>query len=112
EQQQQRLVAKDIDQARYTAARLVERPPRAATQEGRPRIPGHAQAVDEVQADLLLVEAVQVVLEGNPLPDGAHRFRRKAPVELRLAEEDNLQQFALLGLEVGHQSNRLERLER
>ena len=65
-----------------------------------------------VSTHFIFRQRFYVVLEGDSLAQLANRLARELAVELGLAEQHHLQQLALLGLQVGQQAQRLERLER
>src|SRR5262245_39385840 len=81
---------------------------RGRRQQRRAGVARDPQPVQEVRADLVLVESDQAVLESDALAELPHRFGGELAVELGLAEEHDLQELALLGLEVGEQAQRLE----
>src|SRR5690348_16181373 len=110
--EKERLVRERVHQARHAAARPVERTSGGGAQQLRSGVPGDAQAMGKVGRHLVLVEALQGVVEADALAKLADRFRSELAVELGLAEEHDLHELALLRLEVGEQAKRLQRLER
>src|SRR4051794_18953462 len=65
----------------------------------------------EISAHFLLVEAVEIMVENDPLAQLPDRLLLELAVELGLAKEHDLEELALLRLEVGHKPERLERVE-
>ena len=60
-----------------------------------------AQAMADIARGLIACKRAQAVLERDALPELAHRFARQQNVELRLAEQHDLQKPVLFGLEIG-----------
>ena len=100
---QQGAVAEDIDQPRHTIAQAIEQPDTLVGKQ-LDVLPGDSQAVIDIGPDLFPVKRLQMVARGNALRQLAH-FRAGEYIEqFGLAENDNLQQFALMGFQIGQQA--------
>ena len=107
---EQRLVAHGVDQARHAARVAVNRPDRPG-RERRPAVASrHAQAVVDVALGLHAGEGRQMVAHRDALSELPQPRVVQLLAQLRLADEDDLEQLALLGLEVGEQAHLLEQL--
>ena len=59
----------------------------------------------DVSVGVVAAERTEVVARRDALRELAQLFAREHLVELRLAEQDDTQQFSLVGLEVGEQAD-------
>ena len=100
----------DVDQARHAAARAKQDGKRAIADQRGTGISRHHQPMRHVGANLIALETMQPMLEDDPLAQLPHLARGELGVELGLAEQHHLEELALLGLEVGQQAQRLERV--
>ncbi len=78
----------------------------------RPLQPGHGQAVGNVLARLLRAQCVEVVARDDALRQLFQLRRGHHGAQLGLADQDDLQQLALAGLQVGQQAQLLQHVRR
>src|SRR5262245_45370506 len=85
-----------------------------AKRPGRERGPAvgarNAQTMHDVALGLEPVERREVVADRDALPELAQLLAIELLAKLGLADEDDLQQLALVGLEVGQEPDLLEQL--
>ena len=112
EGREQGLVGIDIDAPRKPFGRLGDDAQRLGPEEVRAVVAGRAQAEVHVIAHLARRQRAEHEAVGDALLQLAHVGQREVRVELGLAEEHDLQQLLLLGLEVGEQPDLLECRER
>src|SRR5882762_842228 len=105
------LVHQNVDEARQAAAGTVQRAARTRGEQRSARVARNRQAVGHVGADFVLGKPFKPVLEHDALAQLPDRRAGQFAVELRLAEQHDLQELALLRLEIRQQPQRLERLE-
>lgn len=109
---QQGLVGQDVDQAGRTAAGAVQPLDGAGGKQLFAPITGHPQAVGHVGRHLATPQSGQAVMEGDSLsqlPDFRHA---QFFVQLRLSQDDPLQQFAFFCFQIGKQAQGLQTLQR
>ena len=96
----QRPVTDQIDQPGNTLTFPVQSP----NGPGRENIPthaGHAESIAKVSRQLVLANGIQVITRGYPLVQLPQFRKGKYLLQLRLAKQDNLQQFFLGGFQIG-----------
>src|SRR5581483_748649 len=71
---------------------------------------GHAQAVPNVGDRLLMGQGIEVVASRNALRELAQLVAGQQLAQLRLSDEDDLQQLLRVGLEIGEEPYLLEHL--
>ncbi len=94
----------------FDARALVQAGERRAVEELDPPRAGHRKAVPHVGCGLLLAQRIEVVARDHPLGELGHLGPREQRAQLGLADQHDLQQLALAGLEVGQQAQLLEHL--
>ena len=86
-------------------------PPERPAVEGRPPVrPRHLQPVLDVALHLQARQRAQVIAHRDPLAELAQARRVQLLAQLGLAEEDDLQELALVGLQVRQQPYLLQQL--
>ena len=111
---QQRPVAQHIEQAGHAAAQAID-PADQTVREELPRScgnTGNLEAVPEIGGDLRLVQRSEVIAGDDPLRQLAQIRSLQHPGQFRLTQQDDLQQFALVGLQVGEQAHLLQHVDR
>ena len=95
----------------HAAAARVDQVGRGAREFQRRAERGAAQPMVDVVAGFVRVERRQVIADRDPLPELLQLRRRELVAQVRLADQDDLQQLRLLGLEVREHPQLLERAE-
>jgi len=105
---EQRAIAQQVDPARHPA-RIAEDAPQRALIEGTGVAQArHGQPVAHVVRGLLLRQRLEVVTGDHALRELLHVGPRQHGAQLGLPDQDDLQQLALVGLEVGQQAQLLQ----
>ena len=87
--------------------------PQGAAAEGqRPLQARHGQAVGDVLLGLLRAQRIEVKTRNHPLGQLLQRGAGDHGAQLRLADEDDLQQLALAGFQVGQEAQLLQHIGR
>ena len=107
----ERRVADDVDHARHAAAAQVNEVRRLARKLHRRAERGPAQPVIDVIRRLVRVERLQVIAHRDALPELLEFDRRQLVAQVRLADEHDLHQLRLLGLEIREHPQLFERAE-
>ena len=105
---EQRALAQQVDAARHAAAAAVDRLQRAFAEGQRPLQAGDAQAVPHVVGRPRRVQGLQVHARDDALRELLEIGARQQRAQLGLADENDLQQLAFGGLEVGEQAQEFE----
>ena len=108
---EQRAIADHVDHARHAAREAINLAQRERREDVGGRS-GDAQAVANVRDGFVARERVQVIAPGDALCELAQLVAREQLAQLRLADEDDLQQFLGIGLEVGEQAYLLQHFGR
>ncbi|MEZ5558838.1 MAG: hypothetical protein R3E86_09910 [Pseudomonadales bacterium] len=104
---QQRAVGYQVDDARRAPRDRVQPAQRRARKQMR--IAARAgQPVDDVGVGVLTAQRAQVVACRDPLRQLAQFLAVEQLGELRLAQQNDAQQLALIGFQIGQQTNLLE----
>jgi hypothetical protein len=106
---EQRAIADDIDDARNATADVVDLAQCAAREDVDGRT-GDAHAMAHVGRGLLARQRIEVVAAGDALRELPQVLARQQFAQLRLADQDDLQQLLGFGLQVGEQADVLEHL--
>ena len=69
---------------------------------------GHGQTMLDVASDLVELEWLEVIADGDPLAEVLEFGLVEMVAELRLAHENDLEQFALVGFEVREKADLLQ----
>src|SRR5258706_6129310 len=85
---------------------------RPRREEGAALVARYLQSMAEVIGDLVLAQSCDRALEGNALEELARGALTQPLLELGLAEEDDLEELALLGFQVRQEPYRLQRVLR
>ena len=102
------FVAERVDQAR-DAFGVIEDAPKGGLREMRALLrPGNAEAMLDVLADFVAIQRAQVIADRDALAKLAKVVIVQAITQLGLAHEDDLQQFAIVGLQIGEEANLFE----
>ena len=101
---EQGAIADDVDDARHAAAQPVHFAQRGA-REDLAAGAGHAQPVAHVGKRVLARQRLQVEARGDALRQLAQVVAPQQLAQLRLADQDDLQQLLRLGLEIGEQAH-------
>ncbi len=104
---EQGAVGDDVDDARHAVGQPVQLAHRAG-REDFATCAGDAQAMADVGERLALAQRLQVVAPGDALGELAELRPGEHLAQLRLADQDDLQQLLRRGLEVGQQAHLLE----
>ena len=72
----------------------------------------HRQTMIDISHHLLARERAQVIARGDALRELAQRRLRQHGVEFGLTEQNQLQQFAFIGFEIGEQAQLFEHIGR
>jgi hypothetical protein len=103
----------DVDQARYAAGVSIEQAKcRRREDVARARSPGDAQAVRDVASRLGPIEGFEMPAHGDALVQLGELRASEEQLQLRLADEHDLQQLGGLGFEVRQEPELLERRRR
>ena len=78
----------------------------------RPRSAGDRQTVRDVRGGRLRVERLQLVADGDALIELPQLRRSQQRLQVQLADEDDLQQLLLVGLEIRQNADLLEHVQR
>ena len=109
---EQRLVANRVDEARDAPA-VTENPPHRRGGEGRqPASAGQRQPVLNVLPDLGVRQRVQMITHRDALPQLAELVAVQAVAQFRLSHQNNLQQLAVVGFDVGNQPHLFQQILR
>ncbi len=104
---EQTAIAQAVDQARHPAGQPVDLGDGSGTEDFRPQA-GDAQAVADVALGLLAGHRLEVEAGRDALVELAQVLALEHLPELRLADQDDLQQLVLGGLQVGQQPHLFE----
>src|SRR5205823_6418612 len=110
--EKQRLVREDVDEPWHASAAAVQRRDGIVAEERLAAVARDRQPMRDIGADFALGEAGQAVMKADALQELPDRFVLELPIELGLAEHHDVEELALLGLQIGEQADRLQRLER
>ena len=105
-------IAEQVDAPRHPARNLVDALQRLAVERDRPRHAGDREAVANVVLGLLGRERLQVKARDDALRELLEVGPLEHRAQLGLADQDDLQELALVGLEVRQQAQLLEHLGR
>jgi hypothetical protein len=104
----QRAIGNDVDQPGHPARTLIQ-----GAQRGFPewitRRARHLHAVQHICPGFLLIERRQVVTRGNPLCELPQILALEQLPQLRLTQQNHLQQLVLGRFQVGQQAHLLQR---
>ena len=104
----QGAVTQQIDAPRDAARQHMHAPQRPAAERHRAAQPGHSQAVRNVLLGFLRAQCVEVKARNHALRQLLQRRARHHRAQLWLANQDDLQQLALVGFQVGEQAQLLQ----
>ena len=107
---EQGAVAQQVDAPWNAARQHVHAPQRPAAERHRPAPPSHRQAVCNVLLGFLRAQGIQVKAGNHALRQLLQRRARHHRAQLWLANQDDLQQLALVGLQVGEQAQLLQHI--
>ena len=105
-------IAEQVDPARHAARELVDPLQRLVVERDRPRHAGDREAMADVVLGFLGRERVQVEARDHALGELLEVRALEHRAQLGLADQDDLQQLPLVGLEVGEKAQLLEHLGR
>jgi hypothetical protein len=105
-------IAQQVDAARHAAGELVNPLQGPVVERHRPRHPRDREPMTDVVLGLLGRERVQVKAGDDALGELLELGPLEHRSQLGLADQDDLQQLPLVGLEVGQEAQLLEHLRR
>ena len=105
-------VAQQVDAPRHTARPALDALQRAGVERRRAGEPGHGQPVRDVLAGLGRRQRLEVKARDHPLRQLLEFRTRQHRAQFGLADQDDLQQLALAGLQVRQQAQLLEHVGR
>ena len=100
-------VADDVDESRYAARQPVYLASSAFVEYIDQR-PGHAKAVFDIGIRFRLGQRLQVVAAGNPLCELPQFVAAEQIAQLRLANQNDLQEFLFCRFEIGQKTHFFE----
>ena len=104
------FIAKGVDQA-WNAFGVTEDAPESRLSEVRALLrAGNAEAMLDVLADFVAIQRTQVIADGDALAQLAQIVIVQALPQLGLAHKHDLQELAVVGLEIGQQADLFEEL--
>ena len=109
---QQRAVAQQVDAARHAARELVDAPQRRAVEGQHGAQAGDREPVRDVLHRLLLGQRLEVEARDHALAELLELGLREHAAQLGLADQHDLQQLALVRLQVGQQPQLLQHVGR
>ena len=98
-------VAEHVDPPRHALRMVEDRPFRPGQKKRSPRPSRHAEAVMDVPRGLLPGQGQDLRTHGHPLVQLAQRRKGKLLLELLLPDQHDLEEFALLRLQVGEKAD-------
>jgi len=109
---EQRAVAQQVDAPGHTTRQLEDAVARLAVEWNQTAQASHRQPVLDVVRRLLLGQRVEVEARHHPLRELLQFGLEQHVAQLGLADQDDLQQLALVGLQVGQQAQLLQHVDR
>jgi hypothetical protein len=102
------FIAESVDESGNAFGVGIDSPKGSDGEDGFAIGAGDLEAVLDVGPEFPAFEGIDVETDGDPLSELAKAVIVQAVSELRLAEQDDLEQFAIFGFEVGEESDLFE----
>ncbi len=109
---QQRAIANQIDQTGNAARQPVHTRQRVDGKGDRRGAAGDRQPVRHVRGHGFAIQRLQLIPDGHSLVELTQVRRSQLGLQLELTDQDDLQQFLLVGLEIRQDANLFEHRER